>query len=66
MTKVIANDILRDIIEKAHEAGQRDGDGSGVSSYILANEYCNKLFPDSKPETQSQNESLLSGKQCQV
>ena len=42
--KVIANDVIREIIEDAHQAGQAD---AGVDpSYSNARAYCDELFPD--------------------
>ena len=42
--KVIANDVIREIIEDAHQAGQAD---AGVDpSYSNAKAYCDRLFPD--------------------
>lgn len=43
---VVANDVLREIVEEAHEAGQNAAVGS--SSYALANQYCTRLF-NNKP-----------------
>ena len=43
-TKVIANDVMREIVEQAHMAGQRD---AGVDpSYSNARNYYDGLFVD--------------------
>jgi len=42
-TKVMANDVLRKIVEQAHMAGQAD---AGIDpSYRNAQRYCDGLFP---------------------
>jgi hypothetical protein len=46
--KVVANDTLRDIVEEAHEAGQRSVEGS--SNYTLANHYCTQLFSNTSED----------------